>query len=286
MRKFLSAAAIGAAIALILGSCASKGSSEKKQRRPEATSQPFTERVVDETDGTYVFDRAGLLSPDDLKACNDYAGWLYKEKLINAAVITVSDLEGKAPYDYAAEEFNRLYDGKGSGLVILVNNDTKADVVYRAGGCLTHIPDKAEENALYWATKEFFGGDYRAGIMRLLQLGELSPMHIIDNAEVFEQEQLDGMEKALADCKTDITVIAAANGTELSDEQLLKQFYDRKYREGEGIMFMLDIMSGTVTAHSAEKLPEALEKALEQANALAAKGDNAGAVNEITAALD
>ena len=283
LKKFLSSIFFAAAIGMIFSGCSSK--SDTKESRVEATSQPFTEREVDSADGTYIFDKANILDAETLKACNDYAGWLYKEKLINTAVITVNDLEGKFPYDYAAEEFNKLYEGKGSGLVILINNDTKYDSVFRSGACLYGISDKAENNAVYWETKELFKGDYRSAILRLLQLGELCPTHVIDNAQVFDSDQLNKIEKTLSSCKEDVTIIASHNGSETSNEQILQQYYDRKYNNDKGIMFMLDTISGKMIVNSAEKISSDIDKALKDANALSSKGDNYGAVNKILEAL-
>ncbi len=283
LKKFLSSIIFAAAIGMIFSGCSSK--SDTKESRVEATSQPFTEREVESADGTYIFDKANILDTETLKACNDYAGWLYKEKLINTAVITVNDLDGKFPYDYAAEEFNKLYEGKGSGLVILINNDTKYDSVFRSGACLYGISDKAENNAVYWETKEVFKGDYRSAILRLLQLGELCPTHVIDNAQVFDSNQLNKIEKTLSSCKEDVTIIASHNGSETSNEQILQQYYDRKYNNDKGIMFMLDTISGKVIVHSSEKISSDIEKALKDANALSSKGDNYGAVNKILEAL-
>ena len=121
MKKFLFLTVFLSSAVLLTAGCAGHKTGSDDKNNIEATSQPFTERNVESTDGTYVFDNAGILSSQDFKACNDYAGWLYREKLINPAVVTVNDLKGKAPYDYAAEQYNKLYEGKGSGLLILIN---------------------------------------------------------------------------------------------------------------------------------------------------------------------
>lgn len=285
LRKILSAAAFITSMLLIISGCSFKSSPEDKEKRVEATSQPFTEREVETASGTYVFDNAGLLSADDFKACNDYAGWLYSNKLINTAVITVNDLGGKAPYDYALDEYNKLYEGKGSGLVVLVNNATNNDIVFRTGACLSSVAQKSQENAVFWATKEFIGGDYRKGIMRLLQLGELCPEHVVDNAEVFEWDKLKKLEKGLKSCDVSVSLLASRNGSDIPNENILKEYYSRRYTDKKGIMLMLDINSKTIIAHSDEKLPEKLQTALKSANELAAKEDYYGAVNKVIESL-
>lgn len=285
LRKFLSAAAFAAAMALIISSCSFKDSSDNKEAHTPATSQPFTEREVEDADGTYVFDNAHLLAPDDDIACNDYACWLYRKKLINTAVITVNDLEGKTPYDYALDEYNRLYEGKGSGIVVLVNNATNNDIVFRTGACLTSIPQKAQDNAVYWATKEFIGGNYRRGVMRLLQLAELCPENIIDNAEVFESEQLTKLQKGLSTCDKSVMLIASHNNSETSNEDILKSYYARRYYNENGIMLMLETNSKKIIAFSDDEFTEKFKTALDKANELAAKEDYFGAVNEVIESL-
>ena len=285
LRKILSAAVFMTAMTLIISGCSFDKSKEENEKRIEATSQPFTERVVESASGNYVLDNAGLLNAEDLKACNDYAGWLYSEKLINTAVVTVNDLGGKTPYDLALDEYNKLYEGKGSGLVVLVNNATNEDVVFRTGSCLANISQKSQENAVYWATKEFIGGDYRKGIMRLLQLGELSPEHIVDNAEVFQWEEITKLEKALSTCDESVMLIASRNGSDISNDEILKGYYSRRYPDGEGIMFMIDTNSKTMIAYSDKKLDDKFETALKSANELAANEDYYGAVNEIIESL-
>ena len=281
---FLSCFIISLACMMTAG-CSSAGSGKQDADTAETTSQPFTERAVSSTDGTYIYDKAGLLSTEDMKACNDYAGWLYNNKLINAAVVTVNDLEGRSPYDYAAEQFGEIYEGKGSGLLVLINNDTNEDVVYRTGSCLANISDKAVYNAVYWSTKEIIGDSYRRGIMRLLQLGELCPSHIIDNAQIFEYENISRFEKELSGCKKDVTLIATKNMSDTPDEDIVKEYHKRKYPSGSGIMLMLDTSSKKVVAYSGQKLPSGLDKGMKEINSLASKGDNAGAVNKLIEVL-
>jgi len=285
LKKFISFTMAVLALGLFLCGCASKSSNDSNSNT-EATSQPFTEREVETAEGTFIFDNAGLLGADDIKACNDYAGWLYSQKLINAAVVTTNDLGGKSPSDYALEQYNKLYEGKGSGLLVLINNDTKEDSIWRTGSCLSDISQTSEDNAVYWATKEIVGGSYRRGILRLLQLGELCTDHIVDNTQLFSYDVMTSLEKALASCMYDVTLLASRNGSSTSNEDVLKSYYKRKYKSGEGIMLMADTNTKTMIAYSDEKLPVKLNQALIEANKLTAKDDYFGAVNKIIDALD
>ena len=280
LKKILFLSLILSAACFVSIGCSSNKTPISGGKSVQTTSQPFTERSVGSTDGTYVFDKAGILSSEALKACNDYAGWLFSEKLINVAVIITNDLNGKAPYDYAVDEFGEIYEGKGSGLVILINNATNEDIVYRTGSCLTNISQTTENNALYWETKELIGGDYRRGIMRLLQLGELCPEHFIDNAQIFGYEDIRRFENALSDVKEDVTILATRNGTKTPNEDILKAYYKRKYKDGNGIMLMLDTESRSVIAYSAEPLPSKIEKVMKDVNGMSSKDDYTGAIDK------
>lgn len=89
----------------------------------EAASEPQTvheiHRDITKAEGTYVYDYAKLLSKDAFEECNNYTEWLYENFLINAAVITVDDLEGMSPEEYAEKAYIDLYSGRGSGLSCL-----------------------------------------------------------------------------------------------------------------------------------------------------------------------
>ena len=122
--------------------------------------------------------------------------------------------------------------------------------------------------------------------MRLLQLGELCPAHIADNVQLFEYEQSRVLEKALASCKDDITLLASKNNSSAPNEEILKTYYKRKYIDRDGIMLMIDIKSKKMIAYSDKKTPKELETALKSANELTAKDDYYGAVNKIVEALD
>ncbi|WP_295090499.1 TPM domain-containing protein [Ruminococcus sp.] len=265
---------------IMLFSCSPGKDVPTAERSTEATSQPFTERNVGHTDGTYIFDKASVLSTEDIQACNDYAGWLYESKLINVAVVTTNDLEGKSPWDYAVDSFNEIYEGKGSGLVILINNQSNEDIVYRTGSCITNINQQSADNAMFWATKEIIGNNYRNAVMRLLQLGELCPVHMIDNSQLFAYEDIKLIEKRLISLKKDVTVLSTKNGTSISNEEILKTYYNRKYKEIKGIMVMLDVNSKEIIAYSDEKLSDKLNARLKSANELAEHDDYIAAINK------
>lgn len=297
MKKIFSALGFCTIFTGILCGCAGKNKTSSVipdstlDSSPEMQTESIVEiptvpqRIVETAEGTYVYDKAQLLSSEDFKACNDYAGWLYNEYLINAAVVTASDLGGKSPYDYAAEAYNEIYQGRGSGLLLLINNDTNNDLLYKTGCCLASIKQTDENTAFFWATRELINGDYKSAILRLMQLGESCSSFIIDNAEVFSEEQLSELSGLLALSSTKVTLLASSNSSATPNTEILKSYYDRKYKDGQGIMLMLDTKSKTIMAGVNEELPEELASALKEANLLAAKSDYVGAVKKAAKGL-
>lgn len=253
---------------------------------PETTSGANGENLPDERDfepaeGTYVYDNAKILSKEDISACNNYAEWLYENYLINTAVVTVNELDGKAPYDYAANAYNKIYEGKGSGLLLLINNDTNIDILYKTGSCNTFISTEDTDLALYWATKEIVAGDYKSAILRMLKLGENCPQHIFDNANIFSIEQINTLESLFSSYKNEVSLLATNNPSETPNEEILRSYYDRRYKDGKGYMLMLDIYSNSLLAFSDEPLPDSFESALKKANESVKKGDYQVAVQSV-----
>ena len=97
---------------------------------------------------------------------------------------------------------------------------------------------------------------------------------------------MTSLDKALASCKSDITLLASRNGSSISNEDVLKSYYKRKYKNGEGIMLMADTNTKTMIAYSEEKTSAKFNQALIEANKLTAKNDYFGAVNKIVESLD
>lgn len=285
LKNFLSVFIFTGILAMSFCGCSAKSKPADHSEGIAATSQPYTERDVPSASGNYVYDEKGVLSEEDKKAVNDYAEWLYKEKLINPAVIITDDIKQKAPLDYTVERFNEIYEGKGSGLIILINNDTKEDIVYKTGSCYANIDETSQNNAMFWSTKETVNGDLWKGIMRLLQLGEICPLHIIDNAQVFDSDKIAVLEQSLASCKKDVTLLASRNGSAQSNEDILKNYYKRKYSDSDGIMLMIDTNKKTIIAYSEGEMPKELESALKDADSLASKEDYYGAAGKAIEAL-
>lgn len=259
-------------------SAASETESAPENVTATATENKPVERVLEPAEGTYIYDKAKLLTSETAAACNDYAEWLYENYLINAAVVTADDLGERSPEEFASEAYNEIYKGSGSGLLLLINNATNQDILLKTGSCLSNISADDEKDAFYWSTKEIVAGDYKTAILRLLQLGEKCPQHVFDNGGIFNADQIKALEAALSEYKNDVSILATTNDTDKKNEEILKSYYDRRYHDGNGYMIMLDSRTSAVIAYSKDAMPDKLEEVLKKAGELAKKGDSEAAV--------
>ncbi len=169
-------AAVTAAALIALTGCSHSASvisgADAPAETTMATIEPVTAEPLPDVTGlpaaesNYVFDNAGLLSSEEKAALNSYCEMLYRERLINAAVVTTDDIGEKTPYQFADDNYNEIYQGRGSGFLLLVNNDTNSDYLYRTGSCLAAVPEGADSLAFYWATKDMVAGDYYSAVLR------------------------------------------------------------------------------------------------------------------------
>ncbi|MBQ1463678.1 MAG: hypothetical protein IIZ18_02610, partial [Ruminococcus sp.] len=181
--------------------------------------------------------------------------------------------------------YNTIYEGRGSGFLLLINNDTNYDSLYRTGRCQTYITDSDENEAFYWATRDIVGGDYKSAVLRMLELAKKCPEHIFDNIDKLSQEQAEQIEKQLADCDADISLLVTTNSTGKTNDEVCRSYYDRRYSDGQGYMVMLDADNNTFTIVSDQSLPSGLERAKAMAEKLAGSGKIAEAIKEIAGKL-
>lgn len=294
MNKFSVLLAAVCSAAILLSGCSDKdndgsnssmstaGTTAELASSAEVTEPPVIERDIEPAEGTYIYDNAGILSADAVSECNNYCEWLYENYLINAAVVTTSSLGEHSPEEYAANAYIDIYEGKGSGLLLLINNDTNKDYLYKTGSCINSIDEETENEAFYWATREIVSGDYKTAILRLMQLGELCPQYVFDNGGIFTDEQINSLEALCSESPSDFTVLATVNSTESTNEEICRTYYHRHYKDHFGFMVMVDTVSNTVFVMKDGKVVVDLGNGvLESANQLAASGDYYGAVNAI-----
>lgn len=267
---------------------AEDGTSSASEEPSETPTEPENHelnRNIQPAEGTYIYDYADVLSPEEFNECNNYAEWLYETFLINAAVVTTDDIEGLTPEQYAGDAYAELYGGRGSGLLLLINNDTNEDYLYKTGSCLVSVSDDAQADEFYWATQEIISGDYKSAIMRLLKLGESCPQHVFDNGGIFTAEQIASLEEMCMGGASDISVLATSNSTGSTNEEICRSYYYRHYQEEKGVMVMLDTMTGTLCVVSDNALPEGLDAVIAEADTLAAGSDYIGALTAVITAL-
>ena len=244
--------------------------------------QPYT---VNAQEGVFVYDGADVLSEAEEAEVSETLKLLYEKYLINAAVVTADAIGDDYPYTFAQNAYNTIYEGRGSGFLLLINNDTNYDSLYRTGRCQTYITDSDENEAFYWATRDIVGGDYKSAVLRMLELAKKCPEHIFDNIDKLSQEQAEQIEKQLADCDADISLLVTTNSTGKTNDEVCRSYYDRRYSDGQGYMVMLDADNNTFTIVSDQSLPSGLERAKAMAEKLAGSGKIAEAINEIAGKL-
>lgn len=261
---------------------ASEDASEQADESAEdmgiASESPTLPADIEAAEGTYIYDNANVLSDEQFKACNDYIETLYENYLLNAAVVTSNDLGDSSAEEYAEKMYTELYSGLGSGLLLLINNDTNEDYLYRTGSCSAYITDDAVKQTFYWATRDMVADDWQSAVLRLMQLGEGCPSHVFDNASVFSSDEITEIETTLGSYSNDVAVLATTNTTETSDEDVLNAYYERHCKDGKGYMLMLNTAANRLIVKSDNTLPSDMEDTLKAANETAEKGDYKGAV--------
>lgn len=304
LNKFLSAAASALLIASVLGGCGDKKHSSKSkpsssenvtEAAAEAMTEPITEnqttspqtpiRDLAPAKGSYVYDNANLLSAEDISALNSYCEWLYENRLINTAVVTVNDLGGASPAEYAENSYIDIYSGRGSGMLLLINNDTNKDYLYKKGSCTSYIDESAETLAFCLATREIVNGNYQSAALSIMMLGEACPSYVFDNGGIFTPEQLSELEAFCKDSGMNVSILATSNSTGSSNEEICKSYHDRRYSSEKGFMIMADTASGTLAVVPSDELPPAALAALSDANKPAAEKDYISAIKTVINAM-
>ena len=252
----------------------------------ETTTEETTEELreiyqIEPAENVYVYDGAEVLNKTDYAQCNKYVQSLYEDYLINTAVVTVDYLGEKTPEEFAIESYEKLYEGRGSGLLLLINNDTYQDYLYKTGSCIKAITDETEKNEFYYATREIVEDDYKSAVLRLMKLAENCPAHVFDNGSILTEDEVTQFEEYLSGLAYDFSLLVTNNTTETSNEDLCKNYSDRHYKDGKGCMIMIDEKTSTVTV-SCKTLPENMEEILKTANEHITEKDYLSAVQTIT----
>jgi len=254
---------------------------------PEPTEPPTEPEVkipadsVAKQDGVYVYDNAALFTDEEKQQLTEKLKSLYNDRLINAAVITAAHIGEDIPYSYTEKAYDTLYGSRGSGLVLLINNDTDTDCLYKTGSCSKFISDETEKSEFYWATKDIVSGQFYSAADRMISLGERCPEHIFDNLGLFENDVITELEGKFKELKSDVSLLITTNQTSSSNKDICTDYFKRKYPDGKGYMFMIDTESKTITLVTEEKESSDVKKALETASKSAQKGEYKTAAEEL-----
>ena len=226
----------------------------------EETAEPETQPLPDiaslePAEGKYVYDNAGVLTSEEIAQLNSYCETLYKDRLIKIGTT-------------------------------IINNDTNTDLLYRTGSCSVFIPEGAESEPMYWATRDIVSGKYSDAVLLLMQLGEKCPEHVFDNGGIFNSDEIAALEEKLAENKNNITVLATSNSTGKSNEEIGRSYFDRHYKDG-GFMLLIDDNTKTMTVitKSGSDVPAEWKKAADSAAGVIKKDGAYAAVIEVLKAV-
>lgn len=249
-----------------VNSAAETTSATEPQTTTEEYASPAEQfaETLSAAEGVYIYDNAGLLSQEDFNDCNNYAEWLYENCLINVAVVTTDSISDMSPAEYAESAYNDLYNDEGSGMLLLINNDTNEDYLYKKGSCNSQISQENEAVAFYAATAEIVAGDYKSAILRLLGLGEAS-QYVFDDAGVFLYEHFADLENLCSQSSLNCSVVVAGSTGDYTAEELCRSYYDRKYKDGNGVLIMLDTSIPNITVVSDNPLPLNIDNIIAEA---------------------
>lgn len=254
---------------------------ETSETESETVGEQKKVYEIEPAENTFVYDGAGVMKKADADECSKYMKNLYENYLINTAVVTVDFLDGKSPQSYATEAYEKIYGGKGSGLLFLINNDTNSDYIYRSGSCIAGISENEQQSALYFATRDIVEGDYKSAVLKIMELGEKCSQYVFDNGNTLSPEQKAQIEEYLSSLEQSFSLLVTENTSEKSDEELCREYYGRKYKTEKGCMILVDTAGGKVTVH-AEKMPENADGIKASAEESISAGDYFSAVQTIT----
>lgn len=216
-------------------------SEENTEITTETTTEKPTSPQLKHAEGVYIYDNANLLNKNDFQECNDYAGFLYENYLINTAVVTVSSLDGHTPEEFAEKSYRELYDGDESGLLLLLNDDTNVDFLYKKGNCAECISEDDEKSAFYTATREIVENDCKSAVLRIMKLAENCPQYVFDNAGIFSEDEKNELMQILENRNISVVTV---NGK--SEKKLCEQYKKRLYGNEKGSVIMVDSRAGKI----------------------------------------
>ncbi len=142
---------------------------------------------------TYVFDECGVLDGETVKTYNNYLGWLAETRLLCTTVVLTDDLNGSSPEAFAQTYYQTLWGTGTSGFLVLINNDTGQDCIYREGVVSSYVDDAAVSLAIAQASPALVEGRYADALEIFLPLGERIPDRILERSGTLSPEQVQAL---------------------------------------------------------------------------------------------
>ena len=212
----------------------------------------------------HIFDDEHLFSEEVTQKYNDYLEWLSVTRQISTAVVITTHLDGVSPAEFAKGYYQTLYGKNSSGFLVLINNDTGKDFIYRQGVCSTDMKDPTPE--IFRATPFLVESNYSAALEILLTIGEQIPEFVFDRANAIKtNERIALSQKAKETGHTyDVIMIKLSKPAEgVSVEEQLNSFAEEKRKQlNAELLLLMDTSSQKCVI--AGKSPEGLASEIQK----------------------
>ena len=172
-----------------------------------APPRPIAERAasLQAAGDTYIYDELGVLTDEEKKQYNDYLGWLCSSRQVKAAAVLTGQLGGASPEDFAKRYFETLYGAHETGFLVLINNDTNRDCIYRAGSCAALL--SGTDTAIAKATPCLVEERYADALEILLPAGESLSDRIFDRCGALTAEQVQTLDALAKTAENKVCVL-------------------------------------------------------------------------------
>lgn len=232
----------------------------------------ITERIQNvQNDGNiHIFDDEHLFSEEVTQKYNDYLEWLSISRQMDTAVVITTHLDNVTPEEFAKGYYQTLYGKNSSGFLVLINNDTGKDFIYRQGVCASDMRDPTAE--IFRATPELVEGNYASALEILLTIGEQIPEYVFDRANAIKTNERTALaEKAKETGHSyDVIMIKLPEPEKgVSVEEQLNSFAEEKRQElNAELLLLMDVRSQkcVISGTPPEGLTSEVQKMWKQKN--------------------
>lgn len=177
---------------------ANADTAEKTEAVTEATEEVTeSDRKYEPKKGNFLYDDAGTLPEKDFNVLNQVAADFTAKFKVNTGVVITDDLDGKSPKDKAAEYHSEMF-GYSNGLLLLINNDTGKDYVFRKGSPSLFVSDEDIQLLLADISPLLVTGKYGEAVTKTFELFEKNiPEYVTDRTNTLSKEEMLSMNEML-----------------------------------------------------------------------------------------